>query len=190
VLEVIGGPETFLDQVKIQQNTTVGASQTNQLFRLIKEGDGNYMIRAQNSGNLSDCLANVTDGDNLVIVPHGFNNVFEWLPDSKSAYTGFGPGANQGKHPALIPASFSRLNKVNALMASCFSAASGENGEASLAYGLYTAMGVNKGNVAKGYSACATAGVIATVSPGTGTDDDAVAALKELNNITTWKSQR
>lgn len=133
-------------------------------------------------GNLTDCLAQVADGDQIVIVAHGGNNgaTFTW---GGMQYTGFGGG--QGTMP--VPPGFNMLRRVDAQLVWCYSARDpdGDGPDRTFRQKMVDALGgPNSGNTAGGYLNA----VIGRVSFGVrgGTRAQQEAALKCLTDDPSW----
>ena len=99
---------------------------------------------------IQDCLANLEDGDSLILIAHGLGDgyAFEW---GDQTYTGFGGGEGQ----APVPAGFAGLDNIWYRIVSCWSAndPDGEGGtDKSLVDKLEDAMGGDdQGHQGHGY---------------------------------------
>lgn len=139
----------------------------------------------QVGGSLTDCLAQLEDGDQLVIVAHGFNGGegFNW---GNSSYTGFGDG--EGEMP--VPDGFDELDNITVDFCTCWSGTDpdGADGEdTSLCSKIEEALG--DGTTSNGFTDLATATVCFTIKPveGSGvTDADVKAATDCLNKDSSW----
>ena len=112
----------------------------------------------QVGGNLTDCMAQLMDGDELVIIAHGNNRGtgFKW---GGMIYTGFGAGP--GKMP--VPPNFAGLDGVTVHFCSCWSKRDpdGTGTDTPLTEKIKDAMG-GTGNTADGFQNLAEAGVCAS----------------------------
>jgi hypothetical protein len=113
-------------------------------------------------GFLQDCLAMVADGDELVIISHGYGMGagFWW---GGMVFTGFGPGPGQGGHPHPVPPGFDMLDHVQVRLCNCWSARDPDGGgpDRSLTMKVLDAMftGPNNGNSSAGFQGTADAGM-------------------------------
>jgi len=71
-------------------------------------------------GALKDCLEAVENGDQLVIVAHGWDNGRGFRYGGADPYTGFGSGPNQGGNPAPVPADWGSLTGVSVTLCMCW----------------------------------------------------------------------
>jgi hypothetical protein len=135
-------------------------------------------------GSLTDCMAQLQDGDGLYIVTHGGNNGgnFTW---GGMQYTGFGNGA--GLMP--VPAGFDTRRRVDVQLVWCYSARDpdGNGPEKPFRQKMVDALGgPNSGNTAGGYLNPVIARVTYSVRGGTRAQQQ--AALKCLGDDRTWLS--
>lgn len=111
--------------------------------------EGDVIIRG---GNLTDCLANVQNGDTLIIIAHGVKICdpsggelrieFAW---GATRYIGFGNGTNE----VALPAGFNTRTNVKVELGMCYSKRDVDAGgpEKSLAVKILDALGGGQGNV-------------------------------------------
>jgi hypothetical protein len=133
-------------------------------------------------GNLSDCLAQVANGDQLIIITHGWDNgtKFRW---GGMEYTGFGNGPGQGTNPHPVPPGFGSLMNVTVEFCACWSKQDpdGAGGtDRPLTHKIVDAMGGDdNGHTADGFMdiAWAQACIRIDLAGGTERDQQAAAAL-------------
>ena len=143
----------------------------------------------QVGGSLTDCLAQLEDGDQLVIVAHGFNGGegFNW---GNNSYTGFGDG--EGEMP--VPDGFDELDNITVDFCTCWSARDpdGADGEdTSLCSKIEEALGDN--TTSNGFTDYATSQACYRLKPveGSGvTNADMKAAKDSLDsNAGGWSNK-
>jgi hypothetical protein len=136
-------------------------------------------------GKIEDCLANLVDGDSLILIAHGLTasdgtnqgRAFKW---GGHEYTGFGTGTGQ----APIPAGFANLDNIWFRIISCWSAndpdGEGEgNPDVSMVDKLRDAMGgTGQGHSGHGYVGTARARASCTYQIPTGLTGEALTAWK------------
>lgn len=139
----------------------------------------------QVGGSLTDCLAQLENGDELVIVAHGNNSGtgFKW---NGTVYTGFGEG--EGNMP--VPDGFGALNNITVDFCTCWSKRDpdgADGGDTSLADKLKDQLG--DGATVNGFTDIAEANIcISFVSPeGVNvTEAEVKQAEDALNNDQSW----
>ena len=130
-------------------------------------------------GNLTDCLAQVAAGDELVIGAHGGNNGAHFVWGGQN-YTGFGSGQGQ----MALPPGFDNLSRVSVSLCMCFSDRDpdGDGPDKSLVDKMKAAMGgANNNNTVTGYRDAVECTVGFTVSGGTPAQRAAATRCLESN---------
>jgi hypothetical protein len=148
-------------------------------------------------GKIEDCLANVADGDTLVLIVHGGqsdgspNGTFTWNidKDTKRTYDGFGGGLQ----PAPVPNGFANLKNVSVVFDSCYSCAfPGPPDNRTLCDKILSAMNKanGNGNSCIGFLGVAYGGVSPRLAlkQGVKSTGQVKAALDCLTKDRTWAS--
>jgi len=133
-------------------------------------------------GNLTDCMAQLQDGDNLYIVTHGGNNggTFVW---GGQDYTGFGDG--NGLMP--LPPGFGARRQVDVQLVWCYSGRDpdGAGPDKPFRQKMIDILGgPNSGNTVGGYLNAVITRVTYSVRGGTRAQQD--AAFKCLDDDKSW----
>lgn len=130
----------------------------------------------QIGGNLTDCLAQLVNGDELVIIAHGAPGSFQW---GGQQFTGFGNGVGQ----MPVPAGFNNLMNLTVRLCSCHSTAVPQGGM-SLAQKLAVALGgAGNNNTITGFAGVSQAHVVYQVN---GPAGKVAAATNNLTNNQAW----
>ncbi len=142
----------------------------------------------QVGGSLTDCLAQLEDGDQLVIVAHGINGGegFKW---GNGYYYGFGDGEDE----MPVPDGFDELENIKVDFCTCWSKKDpdGADGDdTSLCDKIEDALGA--GSSANGFTDLATSQACYTLTPvegGGATKADVKAAQDCLNSDGSWTEE-
>lgn len=138
----------------------------------------------QVGGNLTTCLANLANGDELIIISHGVGDgeAFRW---GGANYQGFGTGPN----PMPVPNGFNQLMNINVKFCTCWSTNDHDGAagpDSTLLSKLLGALGgTARGHTGSGFKDFAASKACVVVTGGTAAQR--IAARARLNTTKTWR---
>jgi hypothetical protein len=137
----------------------------------------------QIGGNLTDCLAMVANGDELVIIAHGAPGSFTFGGQNYTAFTAMGPPA---PGELLVPAGFANLMNVRVRFCSCFSMNDPPGPDTAMTAKILNAMGgAGRGHNVTGFNGTSGTAPVPTLC--LGTPAQRTMAANDLNANLGWR---